>query len=240
MKFKMMILTLAGLAAFALSACNGGGGGGGVCTTCAVSHAWYNVYGNYCGNTVGPGCDFYADGSKITYAQDPYYASLIYGTYYYTDVFGYTAVYTGWARQSATGILYDDWGRALNSNEKHGRDVVTNAAAAQKVAINGAAQALQAKYGLDADVSANIATALNDWNMIGKSRKRTDNDVAAFTKLVKLDISDVSAALDAAAKGDDSGVDQAISKAAAAWSTNPDTMKQILTDWFGNQNAGGN
>jgi hypothetical protein len=225
-----------------LSACNGGGGGSISVTTggSAISTAWYNVYGQYCGS-LGPGCDFYWNGDQIIYGEDPYYASLVYGTYYYYDVYGYYSTYTGWARQSASGIIYDEFGYALNSKEKHGRDVVTNAAAAQKAAVNGAAQMLQAKYGLNADVARNIATSLNDWALIGKSRKRTEADVAAFSKrLAGLDIGEVNAALEAAAKGDTGAVDQTIEKAAAAWSTNPDTMKQILTDWFVRQNAGSN
>jgi hypothetical protein len=56
--------------------------------------------------------------------------------------------------------------------------------------------------------------------------------------LAGLDIGEVNAALEAAAKGDTAAVDQTIQKAADAWSTNPDTMKQILNDWFLRQKAG--
>lgn len=234
-KNRWQLWSLMAFASLGLAACNGGGGGGGGGGS-YITQAWYNVYGYYCGGTLRPGCDFYANGDKVTYWDSPLYAPLEYGTWYYTDVFGYSQVYVGWGRQTSDGILYDDTGRALNSNEKHGRDSVTNAAAAEKAAINGAAQALSAKYGLDVNVARNIAGALNDWAVLGKSRKRTEADVAAFSKrLSGLDINEVTAAMEAAGKGDNSALDQAIDKAAQNWSTSPDTMKQILQDWFMHQ-----
>src|SRR5579885_3429862 len=50
-----------------------GGGGGG-----PYYSAWYDVYGNYCGNTTPmPGCNFYSDGTKIQDYQDPYYYNKV-------------------------------------------------------------------------------------------------------------------------------------------------------------------
>jgi hypothetical protein len=224
------ILSAIGLAAIGLTGCDGGGG------VASVNQAWYNVYGSYCGDQLRPGCDFFSNGDKITYNRTPLIADLEYGTYYYQDVYGYDRQFTGWARMTNDGIIYDENGRALNSNEKHGRDTITNAAAARKATIRGAAAGLQAKYGLDANVAMNAASALSDWALIGKSRKRTAADVAAFTqRLSGLNIAEVSAAMEASAKGDNGAVDAAVEKAARNWSTSPDTMKQILRDWFGEQ-----
>jgi hypothetical protein len=232
--WRLPIVATLALSALSLTACNGGGGGGGGGGgTPVVTQAWYNVYGQYCGASLAPGCDFYSDGTKITYNQSPLYAPLEYNTWYYTDVFGYSQTYTGWGRLTSDGLLYDDTGRALNANQSHNRDTITNAAAARRATIRGAANALAAKYGLEASTAMNVATALNDWALIGKSRKRTADDVAAFTKrLTGLNIGEVDAAMEAAAKGDASAVDQAVEKAARNWSTSPDTMKQILRDWF--------
>lgn len=203
--------------------------------------AWYNVYGQYCftSQAPGPGCDFYSDNTKATYLDDPNIAPLTYGTWSYTDVYGYLSYYTGYARATSDGVIYDDLGYAINSVTAHGRDALTNAAVAERTAINASAQSLSAKYGLSADVSMTVATSLNDWALIGKSRKRTDQDLAAFSQRVTgLDINQVSAALEASQNGNASAADQAIAKAAATWSTSPDTMKRIISDWYsGNQAA---
>ncbi len=224
---------MAATMALAFSSCTGGGGISGF-----PEVAWYNVYGQYCftSQSPGPGCDFYQNGAKVMYNQDPNVAPLAYGTWTYTDVYGNPATFTGYAYATSDGVLYDQNGYAINSVNEHGRDSATNAAAAQKLAINSAAQGLQAKYGLSAEVSQNVATSLNDWAVMGKTRKRTDQDLAEFSKRVTgLDISEVNAALTASAKGDNTAADQAIAKAAANWSTNPDTMKKIISDWYGKQ-----
>ena len=36
---------------------------------------WYDVYGNVCGSSPKPGCNYYSDGKKISYMQDPYFSS---------------------------------------------------------------------------------------------------------------------------------------------------------------------
>ena len=179
------------------------------------------------------------DGAKATYFDDPNIAPLTYGTWSYTDVYGFLQYYTGYARATTDGVIYDENGNAINSVTAHGRDALTNAAVAEHTAVNAAAQGLVAKYGLSADVSMSIATSLNDWALIGKSRKRTDQDLAEFSKRVTgLDINQVSAALEASQNGDSSAADQAMAKAAATWSTSPDTMKRIVSDWYsGNQAA---
>jgi hypothetical protein len=232
---SVMSVLAAFSAAATLSSCSGGGGGGGW-----VSHAWYNVYGQYCFTDVAPepGCDFFADGTKATYWDDPNVAPLTYGTWYYIDVYGFGRYYTGYTRITSTGMMYDEYGYAINTNKRPGRDAIAKAAAAQKAAVSTAAERLEAKYGLSEDVAMNVAVNLNDYALLGKSRKRTDKDEAEYAKRVGLDLNEINSAVDAAAKGDTTAADAAIEKAAAAWSTSPDTMKRIVSDWYGKQMSG--
>src|SRR3989344_297767 len=88
------------LTAFSLAACTGGGDNG----VAQVNQAWYDVYGQHCGNQLRPGCTFFANGDKITYNRTPLVASLEYGTYYYQDSYGYDRTYVGWARLTNDGI----------------------------------------------------------------------------------------------------------------------------------------
>jgi len=220
-------LMLVGLMSFGLSGCGGGGGGG-----VAITQAWYTWYGSYCGSNVRPGCNYYADGTKISYIQDPYYAPLEFHDIYLPG-YGW---FTGWGRLSATGIFYDEYGYALNSKQNQSRDLIANAAAAQKAVVQGVAKNLSAKYGLSNEASTSIATTLSDWALIGKSRKRTQADVEAFTKrLTGLKLQEINAALSAAQTGDMDAADQAVAKAANHWSTSPETMKEILKDWYSSQ-----
>lgn len=241
MKTKLFI---AGILALSFAGCGGGGGG-------TIAEVWYNVFGANCGGTPKPGCNFYVNGDKIKLDYYGYYEQVWNpATEKYDDVWTLPALtyysnynvagfgnYTGWGYLAPSGIFFTDFGTALNSKEKRGRDVITNAAAAEKMAIQKAASSLQARYGLSKDSSTNIAVTLNEWAVIGKTRKRTEADVAAFTKrLTGLKIEELNAALNAAKKGDTATADQAISRAAAHWSTSPDTMKAIVKDWFQKQN----
>ncbi len=81
-------------------------------------HAWYDVYGNQCSTNGFPtaGCNFYSDGSKITRSSDPYSSNLTlhFDYWTYTDSYGYRRDFQGYAWLSSTGILYDQYGNALN------------------------------------------------------------------------------------------------------------------------------
>lgn len=228
-KTKMISRTaLAAVISLGLSGCGGGGGP-------TITQVWYDVFGSVCGyNNPGPGCNFYSNGDKIEYYQDPYVASLQYYHNFWVPGYGW---FSGYGRYSNTGIFYDEYGYALNSKQKQSRDLIATAAATQKAIVKGAAKHLEEKFGLNAQASLSIATTLNEWALIGKSRKRTQADVEAFTKrLTGLKLKEVNAALAAAQKGDIDGLDQAVAQAAQHWSTSPETMKQILKSWYQGQN----
>lgn len=208
-----------------------------------VYQAWYDVYGYNCGSgQPRPGCNFYWDGSKVVDSADPYFYTsynVQYDYWYYTDSYGYSRSYWGWAWLSPTGILYDDWGRALNEEaDKDGVDVVTDAAQAAREVVQKQGKTFAERYGLAEDVGVKIATTLNDFAVIGKSRARTEQDVQDFTKrLYGVDYAEANAALEKAKAGDASGIDGLNGTVASHWGTNPETSKEILKKWFKDQAA---
>lgn len=228
----------------ALSACDGGGSG--ECKTCTSTtytsvptRAWYDVYGHYCG-TGNPmaGCNFYFNGDKIEDFEDPYfnYSTLRWATWTYTDSYGYRDTWTGWGWLSPTGILYDDFGYALNAKDDEGRDILEDAAEQEQNVIDAVGENLAARFELDAEVSVHVAEVLHDWATIGKTRARTNADVADFSKrLYGIDVNEVKDALQGAVKGDKAQLEGVISQAANNWSTTPETMKQILRGWYGKE-----
>ena len=80
---------------------------------------WFTATGEGCSQDLPSpgGCSYDATGTKITAEQDPYFATDYYLEYkywpYYDELGNYSA-YLGYAWLSPTGILYDDFGRALN------------------------------------------------------------------------------------------------------------------------------
>lgn len=229
---RSALLVGASLLVAALSGCNGGVTVGGD----PAYHAWYNVYGQYCGTGYpGPGCNFYADGSKITYNEDPYYATEQWATWIYTDSYGYSQSFTGWARLSDTGILYDDWGNALNSQGEQdmSRDLIAEAAEKEELAVSTTGKAFAAQHALAEDTGIKIARTLNDWAKIGKSRSRTDKDVADLSqRLYGVSLDKVEVAAVAAQAGDKSMLNELNDQVAAYWGTTPETSSAILKTWY--------
>ena len=206
-----------------------------------VYQAWYDVYGHNCGSgQPRPGCIFYWNGTKVVDSNDTYYYSsynVQYDLWYYTDSYGYSSSYLGWAWLSYSGILYDDYGRALNEDaDKDGVDVVTGAAQAAREVVLKQGKTFAERYGLAEEAGVKIATTLNDFAVIGKSRARTQQDIEDFTKrLYGVDFTEANAALEKAKAGDASGIDGLNGTVAAHWGTNPETSKEILKKWFKDQ-----
>lgn len=236
-KFGLAALALA--ATTLMSACGGGGGGGGSSYD-PHYNAWYNVYGNICGHdSPSPGCNYYRNGYKIVDLEDPYFKTgyyLEYDTWYYYDSYGYSKTYTGWAWESSNGILYDDYGDALNNTDGQGRDFSADVALQEKNVVKSAAEVLAAKYGLSTEVSMKAALALKDYATLGKDRARTEADIADFTqRLYGVDMNKVKNALAEAQKGDIGAMEGLVDEAATNWATTPETMKEILKSWYGSQ-----
>lgn len=241
---KSLSVALSALAAAVLvSACGGGGGsggGGGGSYPDPGYNAWYDVYGYKCGTGApSPGCNFYSNGLKIIDLEDPYFKSfyaLDYDTWYYIDSYGRSSSYVGWAWQSPNGIIYDDWGDALNDETGKGRDFAADVANQEQNIIKSAGEHFAAKYELDAATGLKIAKVLNDWATIGKDRARTEADIADFTtRLYGVDFNKVKGALAEAMAGDKDAMNAVVDEAAANWMTSPETVKEVLKSWYGKQ-----
>ncbi|MBS1963679.1 MAG: hypothetical protein JST04_15800 [Bdellovibrionales bacterium] len=247
---KNSLMGLAGLAMMAgLSACNGGGGGGGgVIIIDPVVYAWFDVYGNGCATAAqgpGPGCNYYAWGSdlvKIMDFEDPYFNDYYWPEYNTWDYYlnGVLYEYTGWGWVSPTGILYDDYGNALNKKKgSGGRDMVRDVAKAESKIVEKAGKDLAAKYNLSVSKGVQIARTLNDWAKIGKQRAKTEKDFAEFSqKLYGVDYTRVKKAVLSAMNGDKADMKATVADAAKNWGTNEETMKQVLKNWYHDQVPG--
>ncbi len=202
--------------------------------------AWYDVYGNYCSNgNPYAGCNFYANGSKISASQDPYYgygSTFYYDYWTYTDSYGYYRSYVGYAWLSSTGILYDDYGYALNEqNETQiSADVIAQAAAQEKQVAVKVGQALAQKYALAEDKGILISQTLQSWAVLGRDRARTDSDVSDYsTRLYGVDMNKAKKAMaQAAATQSQQPLDDLNVDVAAHWGTTPEVSKLILKGWY--------
>lgn len=235
MKMSVRAMLSAIAVAVLVSGCGGGGS-----FTIGIDPgygAWYDVYGRFCGYSPGAGCNFYSDGYKIIDIEDPYfnsYYALSYGTYYYTSSTGVPSVYYGWGWLSPSGIVYNDWGDALNNTDGEGRDHAADVGELQQNVIKGAAEALAAKYDLEPKIAMNMAQALNDYALVGKSRSRTQADYAALSEnLYGVNLAEAQGALEAALKGDKSQMETLIGKTANYWGKSPEATKGMLRNFYG-------
>jgi hypothetical protein len=232
----LLILTL-----FSLTACETVivQGGGGVYVD-PYRRAWYDVYGNQCTSYGYPmaGCNFYADGSKITANQDPYAStrSIYFDYWTYTDSYGFRRDYMGYAWLSSTGILYDSFGNALNEMDdgsSQSADIIASAAEQEEASSRAAGRTLSQKYALAETAGVSIAKTLQDWAVLGRDRARTQADVEDFSKrLYGVNLSRATLAVKEAAKGNRQALTEVNIDVAAHWGTNPETSKQILSEWY--------
>jgi hypothetical protein len=215
-----------------------------VTTSDPYYRAWYDVYGNYCGSGYPTsGCNFYANGYKIIDSEDPYYSSsniLYYDIWTYTNSYGYSESYLGYAWLSNTGILYDEFGNALNETQDSSADidVLSAAASKEKQAIQAVGKAFASKYALAEDKGVQISKTLQDWAKLGMDRARTVEDTADFGKrLFGVDPLKAQAQIaKAAVSQSSSDLDELNIDVAANWGIkDPEVSKQILKTWFKNQ-----
>jgi hypothetical protein len=248
LKSTLSTLSLIILSVSLLTACDtteviytgGGGGGGGGGYYDPYRNAWYDVYGNQCISYGYPmsGCNFYANGQKITASRDPYYSNLtLYYDYWtYTDSYGFRRGYNGYAWLSSTGILYDGNGRALNEIDQDASDSVDVLAQASEKELMMAQQVgktLSQKYALAEATGISIAKTLQDWAVLGRDRSRTDQDEAAFGKrLYGIEQGKATLAMKEALKGNTAALSDLNVDVAAHWGTSPETSKQILKSWY--------
>ncbi len=238
---QLALVSIVGVSGMLVSACNVIVGGGGGTVYDPYYSAWYDVYGNYCGNGYpSAGCNFYSDGTKITAGQDPYYANsfLTYDYWSYTDSYGFYREYMGYGWVSPSGILYDDYGNALNEtdSEDQGRDVIVNVAKQEKSSAEKMGKNFAEKYALSAVNGVKIAGTLQDWAKIGRDRSRTNADVNQISKrLYGVDIVKAESAITKAALGDKTELEDVNADVAANWGTSPEVSKKILKTWYRDQ-----
>src|SRR5262249_33766479 len=153
-----------------------------------------------------------------------YYSKYLeYSSYWtYTDSYGYRQSYSGWAWLSSTGILYDDWGRALNEvGENNGRDILGEAAELESKAIESSGKTLAGRYALAEENAIEIARNLNDWAVLGKGRSRTQGDIASFSeRIYGVNLDSARQALAEAASGKLDRLVDVNRQIAAYWGTN--------------------
>ncbi len=239
---KQAFLTLfaAILTAISLTACHGTSGGYSSGSYDPYQRAWYDVYGNRCISYGYPmaGCNFYANGSKIRSSSDPYYGSmnLYYDFWSYTDSYGYYRTYVGYAWLSSSGILYDNYGNALNEMDGEGTlsaDVIAQAAKQEKQIAIQVGKTFAQKYALAEETGIQIAKTLQDWAVLGRDRARNESDVADISKrLYGVNLDQAKIAIIEASKGNKSPLEQINIDVAAHWGTSPETSKEILTTWY--------
>jgi hypothetical protein len=222
---------------------SGGGGGTGGGTVDINVNAWFDVFGNGCATATSgprPGCNYYWYSGqlvKIMDVEDPYfdayYYNLVYDYYTYS-LNGVVYEFTGWAWISQTGIIYDEYGNALNQRQGRGRDIVGDVANVEIDFITEAGKEFAARYSLSEEKGIQVAHSLNEWAKLGKERAKTDADLAEFsTKLYGIDYVKVKAALEEAIKGNESAMKETVAEAAKSWGTSEENMKGVLKAWYG-------
>ena len=246
---KNSLLKILGLtvAAVGLSACTVTytPTGGGVVTTGGnpvdpYYRPWYTVYGQSCGTGYpSPGCNFYADGTKIIAKEDPYYTSNILLPYYnypYYDSYGTLQYLNDYAWLSQTGILYDQYGVALNEvdSETSSKDLIADASVAEEKIQKIAGKAFAQKYALAEEKGLVIAKSLQEWAILGRSRTRSVNDMADFSKrLYGLDATRTLGAFQKAlVTQSQAPLEELNVDVAAHWGTSPEVSKKILKTWY--------
>lgn len=217
-----------------LASCGGGGssGGGGVYVSDAY-FGWYDEYGYECGS-LGPGCNYYSDGFQIVDVEDPYWDSPGLWDDYYSYYYG------EYVYESPSGIIYDDWGNALNKGKEigNGRDVITNVAEAEKKGLENTAKYYANKFGITQSQGLKLARTLNDFATL---QSRTEQDIADFTKrLYGVNFSNIKNAVEKASEGDQTALQGVISEAASNFNITPESMKTMVKSLHSNllKNAG--
>jgi hypothetical protein len=217
-------------------------------TTGVYVQPWYDVYGYRCGSgSPSPGCNFYWDGTKIIDLEDPYYSSgnlLQFGDWDYVDSYGYYQTFYGFGWLSPTGILYDEYGNALNEQgQSESRDMIGGTDAAENQVVAAAAKDFEARFegALSAKASLRIAQNLNDFATFAKKqgRARTSADLADFSKrLYGIDAKKAEKVFKQAKAGDKSALMAATVEIGTHWdNTDAETTARILKGFYAEQAA---
>ena len=124
-------------------------------------------------------------------------------------------------------------GGMTGTDENSGRDLISDQAANEQAALTAQGRAFAQEHGLTEAVGSEIAQSFHDWEILGKSRARTQEDVADYTrKIFGVEIRDFHQATERAAQGDSRALDELNCAVATYWGTTPETTSKILTEWY--------
>lgn len=226
--------------------CKGGGGGysgGGGGYVDPYANAFFDVFGRVCGFTSpAPGCNFRRDGRKIKDIEDPgffYSYNLEYGLWLYTDSYGFDSTYLGLAwLSSATGILFDDRGYALNETQRKGvtGNTLNDVFGQRQKVVQAAAKDLQKKHGLKSDGAYRLASSLMSWSedrRRGITNQNWKNDQARFKAVYGVEWGGVENALTSLENGDSSAAEAQLQNVAIHWGAkDASTAAQMVKGYF--------
>jgi phage gp36-like protein len=205
----------------------------------AYGGVWYDVFGNKCAEgRPSPGCNFYSNGAKIRDWEDPYWAyghTLIFNNSLpYKDSYGAARTYSGWAWISGSGIIYDDFGFALNkATQSESFDVVANAAEQDFQLIQEAASDLADRHNLPLDVAMNITTSLDKIarDTLKQNSFTEESKHEYVTKIYGVSYESAVSALTKAKDGDLKELHDLNGEVSNYWKVNKETSETLLKSW---------
>ncbi len=126
-----------------------------------------------------------------------------------------------------TGFCYRE------GNPTSGRDTVANVGEEEMARVQSTGKKFAAKFSLSEEVGINVAKAFYDYKIITKTRTRTEADVNRLTeRLYGMQMSRITNSIKEMEKGNLAPVQEAIEDAADHWGTTPETMQEVLKDWY--------
>jgi hypothetical protein len=163
-----------------------------------------------------------------------YYTSV--GVAYYDPYFN--PYYDSYCYYNFCNYYYDSWGNIIyysTSSTGRGRDVVGDVAKQEEKELNQAAESLVARYSLSSEKAVQVARVLKDWNQLS-GRARTEADYAEFSeRLYGMKFSALQSAVVSAYEGDSQSLKSVVAQVAQNWGTSEETMRDVLTQWYGEQ-----
>ena len=126
-----------------------------------------------------------------------------------------------------TGFCYRE------GNPTSGRDTVANLGELERARVSTAGKKFAAKFGLSEDTGLNVAQVFYDYKMLGKNRTRTAAELNQLAeRLYGLDLGQITNSISEMEKGNMAPMNAAIEDAADHWGTTPETMTEVLKDWY--------
>lgn len=135
-------------------------------------------------------------------------------------------------QKTARGLVAN--GRLLLSETSiTNKDTLKRAAAVEQYLVVEMAKQVKGKFGLSAERSLKIAKAANHFRKYSSKRALTADDTNAYSEeIIGADLNSLEAAYVSSKKGDISGLQSVLEKAAEKNGTSPERMAEIVTTLF--------